>query len=63
MSRFVLENLSFCGQASLLSAVKMPAISPKFLNLPTQIGQMRLIYDATGCKWFKHGEFGVTGYA
>ena len=24
---------------------------------------MRLVYDATGRKWFKHGEFGVTGYA
>jgi len=24
---------------------------------------MTLIYDATGRKWLKHGEFGVTGYA
>ena len=22
-----------------------------------------MVYDATGHKWFKHGEFGVTGYA
>ena len=34
-----------------------------FLNLPSEISQMRLIYDATGRKWFKYGEFGVTGYA
>ncbi|MCB9266042.1 MAG: RHS repeat-associated core domain-containing protein [Lewinellaceae bacterium] len=33
-----------------------------FLNLPSQIGQMRLTYDATGRKWSKDGEFGVTSY-
>ena len=34
-----------------------------FLNLPSQIGQMRLTYDATGRKWSKDGEFGTTSYA
>ena len=37
--------------------------SPNFLNLPTQIGPMSLLYDATGRKWFKYGEFGTTSYA
>ena len=34
-----------------------------FLYLPSEIGQMRLVYDATGRKWFKYGEFGTTSYA
>ncbi len=33
------------------------------LNLPSVIGQMRLACDATGRKWFNHGESGVTGCA
>jgi len=31
------------------------------LAYPT--GHKKLLYDATGRKWFKYGEFGVTGYA
>ena len=31
--------------------------------MPSQIGQMRLTYDATGRKWSKDGEFGTTSYA
>ncbi|MCB0598851.1 MAG: hypothetical protein H6557_00610 [Lewinellaceae bacterium] len=34
-----------------------------FLNLPKQLGQMSLVYDAIGRKWFKYGEFGTTSAA
>jgi RHS repeat-associated protein len=36
--------------------------SYNFLNLPEQIGQMQITYDATGKKWKKIGQNGTTYY-